>query len=199
MPGLTQMMLDASNALRTYWYAFLGGLIAVVYLIRRWLNSKSGRYTFDGWKLRLPIIKKPMQQIITARFTRTLSTMLSSGISLISAMQSAAETANNAVLVEKIETVSEDLKRGSPLTMQLRKTGLFPEMMLSMIGIGEETGEMDDMLAKTADYYEEEFDSAIGKMLSLLEPCLIILMAGVVGFIVIAMYLPIFELTSNVM
>ena len=199
LPGLTQFVVNISDFIKGYWYILIIVLIAIVVGIKYWLKTTNGRFTFDSWKLKLPIVKKPMQQIVTARFTRTLSTMLSSGISLVHSMESAAETSNNVLVVKKIGEALEDLKQGAPLTMQLRKTELFPEMMLSMIGIGEETGEMDSMLSKTADYYDEEFDSAIGKLLSLLEPLLIIFMAGVIGFIVIAMYMPIFDLATTVM
>ena len=150
LPGLTQFVVNISDFIKGYWYILIIVLIAIVVGIKYWLKTTNGRFTFDSWKLKLPIVKKPMQQIVTARFTRTLSTMLSSGISLVHSMESAAETSNNVLVVKKIGEALEDLKQGAPLTMQLRKTELFPEMMLSMIGIGEETGEMDSMLSLIA-------------------------------------------------
>lgn len=196
LPGPTQFLVDLSESLGKYWFIYIAVIAGLVFLIRTWLASKEGRMTWDTWKLSMPVVKKPMLQIITARFTQTLSTMLASGISLVNAIEAAADTCNNAFVKKKVDQCVDGIKKGGTITAQLRGINIFPEMMLSMIGIGEETGDLDGMLAKTAEYYSDEFDAAIGQMLAILEPLLIILMAIVIGGVVIALYLPMFEIIA---
>ena len=193
MPVITQVLINLSAVMISYWYLLIVGIIAVVFGIRAFLSWKKGRYWFDMMKLKLPIVRKPMQQLVTARFTRTLSTLLSSGIQLVSALNFAAETVNNVVIEEAVVKAAEDIKTGASLSTQLKKIEYFPIMMTSMVGIGEEAGELDEMLEKTAAYYDEEADNAMTKLTSLLEPVAIIFIGIVVGVVVIAMYLPLFK------
>ena len=198
LPALTQFIVNVSNFLVGYWWLLIGIIAVAVFLFRRWLGSKRGRYRFDGWKVSIPMIKGPMKQIVTARFTRTLSTMISSGIAMIPSLEAAGNTVNNVVVKEKVDIAINDIRKGGTMSAQLRQTGVFPEMMVSMIGIGEETGEIDKMLAQTADYYDEEFDNAMTKLMSFIEPLMIVFMAGIIGFVVISMYMPMFEMYGTI-
>lgn len=198
LPGLTSFLINVSNSMVTFWYLYLLVIVALVLALRTWKRSRRGKEQYDHLKLNLPILRKPMKSIITARFTRTLSSMLASGITVTDAVAIAGETSNNTVVARNLDNVVEGLRKGEFLSAQLRATGLFPEMMNSMIAIGEETGMLDEMLERTADFYDEEFDAAISKLLSMIEPLMIILMALLVGTVVIAMYLPIFSVYDTI-
>ena len=198
LPGLTQGLIDLSDILRNYWYIILGVVIGIVAALRTIMKTRDGKMFFDGLKLKLPVIKKPMAQIITSRFTRTLSTLLTSGISIIKALESATEITNNLVVIEAMDTVISDVKKGTALSSLLRKVPVFPTMMVSMVSIGEETGAIDDLLAKTADYYDEELEVAMSRLVALLEPIMILVMGVSIGFIVVAMLLPMFSMFEHV-
>lgn len=191
LPGPTKALLAISKSMSSFWYIYLGVIVAIVMAVRGFLNSVAGRMLFDKFKMRGPkIISRPMQQIVTARFTRTVATLLSSGISIIDAVVTGSETTNNVYVVEKIEGAAQGLKQGRSMIEELSKTELFPDIMLSMVRIGEETGAVDDLMLRTANYYEEEMDAAVSKLLSLMEPALIIIMAFVLGFVLIALMVP---------
>lgn len=192
LPGITRALINLSNAMTTYWYFFLAGAIGVVYGIRLFLAWEKGRRWFDMCKLTLPLVRGPIKQLVTARFTRTLSTLLSSGIQLVNAMNSAAETVNNVVAEADIQIAAEDIKKGVSLAAQLEKIPYFPLMMTSMVRIGEESGELDDMLQKTAEFYDEEAEAAIKKLTTFIEPLALVVVGIVVGVVLIAMYLPMF-------
>lgn len=193
MPAITRLLISISESMTSYWYLFLAGAAGNVYGIKAFLSWDKGRRWFDMRKLTLPLVKGPMQQLVTARFTRTLSTLLSSGIQLVSALGSAAETVNNTIVEKAVIEAAEDVKKGVSLTSQLEKIPYFPTMMTSMVGIGEESGELDGMLEKTADYYDEEADAAIKRLTSFIEPLALVIVGVVVGVVVIAMYLPMFQ------
>jgi type IV pilus assembly protein PilC len=197
LPGLTKFVVNLSHAMINYWYIFGAVIFGAVFGIKKWLKSEVGRFTLDKFKLTNKVLKKPMTQITTARFTRTLSTMLQSGISLLQAISSAAETSNNVYVSGLVQKASQSIKAGAPLSTCIRQTGIFPEMMVSLIGIGEETGELDNMLGKAAEYYDDEFEAGIANLLAMIEPIMIVFMAGIIGVIVIAMYLPIFEMVGQ--
>lgn len=197
LPLPTRIVMGLSDALQAYWYIFLGVIIAVTYAVRRIGKSVEGKRFFDRIKLKMPIIKTSIAKIATSRFTRTLSTLLASGIPIIQALETSAQVTGNQVVIDGIDVVSEDIKKGIVLSSLLKKVGVFPPMMISMVNIGEESGALEEMLSKTADYYDEELDAAISKMISFIEPVMIIVMALIVGFIVIAMLLPMFDMYSN--
>ncbi|MDH8679422.1 type II secretion system F family protein [Fusibacter bizertensis] len=197
LPLPTRIVMGLSDALQAYWYIFLGVIIAVTYAVRRIGKSVEGKRFFDRLKLKMPIIKTSIAKIATSRFTRTLSTLLASGIPIIQALETSAQVTGNQVVIDGIYVVSEDIKKGIVLSSLLKKVGVFPPMMISMVNIGEESGALEEMLSKTADYYDEELDAAISKMISFIEPVMIIVMALIVGFIVIAMLLPMFDMYSN--
>ena len=198
MPLPTRIVLAASNFVRSYWYILFGVMGILVFLFLRYRSTEAGRYQLDRLKLWLPVIKGPMQKIVTARFASTLAILTSAGIPLVEAIESAAATTNNAVVIEKMKIANEGLQKGERLTGMITATGLFPPMMLSMVKIGEESGSLESMLVKTSDYYEEELETAIKQLLSLLEPAMIIVMGVIIGGIVASVMLPMFELAHAV-
>ncbi|MBP2620302.1 type II secretion system F family protein [Streptococcus panodentis] len=198
MPLPTRIVLAASNFVRSYWYILFGVVGLLVFLFLRYRSTETGRYQLDQLKLWLPVIKGPMQKIITARFASTLAILTSAGIPLVEAIESAAATTNNAVVIDKLKTANEGLQKGERLTGMIAATGLFPPMMLSMVKIGEESGSLESMLNKTSDFYEEELETAIKQLLSLLEPAMIIVMGVIIGGIVASVMLPMFELAHAV-
>lgn len=198
LPGPTVALLAISGALRNYWYIFLIVIAAVVYIIRRYIGTEKGRLAVDRLKLRLPIFRGLTQKVASARFTRTLSTLLASGIPLLQALENVAGAVGNQVISNSILSAREDIRKGAALSVPIRKAGLFPPMVPSMIEIGEEAGTLDDILEKTANIYDEEVDLEVQRLLSLLEPMLIVVMAVVIGFIVIAMLLPMFDMLQTV-
>jgi len=189
LPALTQSVLNISNVFRGYWYVFFTLIAGITYGIGRYFKTPKGRILFDGWKLKIPLIKGLNQKIIVSRFTRTLSTVLSSGIPLVSALQVTAKVVENKVVENKILVVRDQAIKGVGLAEPIRKSGVFPTMLYSMINIGEESGTLDEILDKTADFYDEELETAIQTFTNALEPMMILVMGIMVGFIVIAMML----------
>ncbi|MDR1542660.1 MAG: type II secretion system F family protein [Clostridiales bacterium] len=198
LPLPTRIMLGASDILRNYWYIIIAAVAAFVYGFKMFKKSKEGRRIYDNALLTLPIIGKLMSTIITARFTRTLSTLLSSGVSIIKALESATEITNNVIVMKDMSGVINNVKKGVALSALLKRVQTFPPMMVSMLSIGEETGAIDDMLSKTADFYDDELEVALSKLVALLEPLMIVVMGVGIGGIVIAMYLPMFDMFNNI-
>lgn len=198
LPALTRFVMWLSSFLVHNWIWILLILFAVIFSIRVALQQKDIRIAWDRIKLKLPLIGTNVGKIVTARFTRTLSTMLYSGIPMIQALKAAGETTGNKFVESKIEEAVEGIEKGMGMTAQLAATNIFPPMMLSMIGIGEESGRLDEMLETTADYYDEEMEVALESLVTMLEPLLIVIMGVVIGTIVIAMYLPMFDIIQTV-
>ena len=198
IPLPTRILLGLSNFLVGYWYIVLAVVIGTVYAIRKYIKSEKGEMAWDRLKLRLPVVKGTMTKIITARFTRTLSTLLSSGIPLLQAMEVVARIIGNRVAQDGVMNAREEMRRGMDLATPIKRSGVFPPMVDSMIRIGEESGTLDDILDKTANFYDEEVDVAMQRMVSLMEPLMIVVMAGIVGFIVISMVLPMFDMLKTV-
>jgi type IV pilus assembly protein PilC len=172
-------------------------MVAAVFALRSYYATPGGRMTIDRFILRLPIFGLLMRKIAVARFCRTLATLLASGVSILEALDITARTSGNAVIEEAILTTRKSIERGETIAQPLKETAVFPPMVVQMIGVGEATGALDTMLAKIADFYEEEVDVAVAGLLTLLEPVMIAFLGGVVGGIVIAMYMPIFDLISK--
>jgi len=198
LPGPTRFLLGISNGLRQYWYIFLLVVIVLAYVIYRYINTDAGRKSFDQLKLKLPVVKNTVIKVATARFTRTLSTLLASGIPLLPAMDIVAKIVGNRIISDGLLSVKEDLRKGYDLSGPVRRLGIFPPMVDSMIRIGEESGSLDDVLNRTADFYDEEVDVAIQRMTSMLEPLMLIVMAVVIGFLVVAMYLPMIDMMQTI-
>jgi type IV pilus assembly protein PilC len=197
LPLPTRIVMAASDALVRYGAFFIAGLVGLGFAFRSYYGTPNGRRVVDGIVLKLPVLGLLTRKIAVARFCRTLSTLLTSGVSILEALDITAKTAGNAIVEEAIYTTRKSIEGGETIAAPLAQTAVFPPMVVQMIGVGEATGALDTMLGKIADFYEEEVDVAVAGLLTLLEPIMIALLGGVVGGIVIAMYLPIFALVSQ--
>jgi type IV pilus assembly protein PilC len=197
LPLPTRVVIAASNGMVRFMPFIIVGIVAGVFAFRSYYASESGRKVIDGITLKLPVLGALMRKIAVARFCRTLSTLLASGVSILEALDITARTSGNAVVEEAILTTRKSIERGETIAQPLKETAVFPPMVVQMIGVGEATGALDTMLSKIADFYEEEVDVAVAGLLTLLEPMMIALLGGIVGGIVIAMYMPIFSLISK--
>ncbi|RPJ60169.1 MAG: type II secretion system F family protein, partial [Acidobacteria bacterium] len=173
------------------------GLGALGFAIRQYYATNNGRHVIDSLLLKMPILGLILRKIAVARFCRTLSTLISSGVPILDGLEITAKTSGNAIIEDAILATRKSIERGETVSAPLKETKVFPPMVTQMIGVGEATGALDTMLAKIADFYEEEVDVAVAGLLTLLEPVMIAFLGGIVGGIVIAMYLPIFSLISK--
>jgi general secretion pathway protein F len=194
LPLSTQILLNASNTIKTYWWICAVAVVMGWMFFKNYTKSQAGRYQWDKLKLRLlgDIIKK----LETARFCRTLGTLLKSGVPLLQALQNAKDVIENTVVAATIDTVASGAKEGKGITVPLSQTNVFPQLALSMIKVGEETGQLDTMLMKVAQTYEKSLNVAIKRFVSLLEPVMILIMGLLIAFIVISMLLAIFSITD---
>jgi type IV pilus assembly protein PilC len=197
LPLPTRVVIAMSNGLVRYMPFVIIGIVASGLAFRQYYSTTSGRYNVDRIVLKLPILGNLMRKIAVARFCRTLSTLLASGVSILEAMDITARTSGNAVIEEAIFNTRRSIERGETIAQPLRETAVFPPMVVQMIGVGEATGALDTMLSKIAEFYEEEVDVAVAGLLTLMEPIMIAVLGAVVGGIVIAMYMPIFSLISK--
>jgi type IV pilus assembly protein PilC len=197
LPLPTRVVIALSNNLVTYMPFLIVGSIVLSFVFNRYYVTENGRRAVDGRMLKLPILGTILRKIAVARFCRTLSTLMASGVPILDGLDITARTSGNAVIEDAILVTRTSIERGETIADPLRATGVFPSMVVQMIGVGEATGALDTMLAKIADFYEEEVDTAVAGMLTLLEPVMIAFLGGVVGGIVIAMYMPIFDLISQ--
>lgn len=198
LPLPTRILLGISDFIRGYWYIVIGAVGLLIFVVNRYLSSSVGRYQFDALKFKLPVVKGSMDKIVTARFTRTLGSLLRSGIPLIDALELAGSVTGNVVIEEKVNYIASEVEKGETLGVALKRTPTFGPMVVSMIQIGEESGSLDQMLDKSADFYEQELEDAIDRLLKLMEPLLIVVMAVVIGFIVISMALPMFDMVNTI-
>jgi type IV pilus assembly protein PilC len=197
LPLPTRVVIALSNNLVTYMPFLIVGSVVFSFVFTRYYATENGRRAVDGGMLKLPILGSILRKIAVARFCRTLSTLMASGVPILDGLDITARTSGNAVIEDAILVTRTSIERGETIADPLRATGVFPSMVVQMIGVGEATGALDTMLAKIADFYEEEVDTAVAGMLTLLEPVMIAFLGGVVGGIVIAMYMPIFDLISQ--
>ena len=197
LPLPTRIVIMLSNNLVRFGPFLIVGLFAAAYGFKAYYATPGGRMAVDAAVLKLPILGLLMRKIAVARFCRTLSTLLASGVSILEALDITARTAGNAVVEAALQTTRKSIERGETIAAPLKETAVFPPMVVQMIGVGEATGAVDTMLSKIADFYEEEVDVAVAGLLTLLEPVMIAVLGGVVGGIVIAMYMPIFDLVSK--
>jgi type IV pilus assembly protein PilC len=198
LPAPTQMVIDLSYAMRNYLPFIVVGLVAAITGWRLILRTRKGRLAWDGMMLKLPILGNVLRKTVVARFTRTMGTLLSSGVPILDAMEIVGKTAGNMVVQDGIMFVRARISEGKDMSTPLMETGLMPPMVVQMISVGEQTGALDAMLTKIADFYEEEVDVAVASMTSMIEPLLMVFLGTVVGGLVIAMYLPIFEMAGNI-
>ena len=198
LPGPTKFVLGLSNFMRSN---FLTGLILLVLgavAFRFYVRTDSGRLTVDKILLRLPLIGDLLRKSAISRFTRTLGTLISSGVSILEALDITAKTAGNKVIQNAIKKSVLSIAEGETITQPLKETGVFPPMVTQMISVGEKTGGLDDMLSKIADFYEEEVDAAVSALTSIIEPVIIIFLGVIVGGMLIAMYLPMFDVIGKI-
>jgi type IV pilus assembly protein PilC len=199
LPGLTRLMMSISNVLKGYWWIVFPALIAMVWLINRLKKTDDGRRVWDRIKLKLPMKLGPViQKIAVARFSRTLATLVSSGVPILQAIEITGKTSGNSVIEESMVDVKESVRGGESIARPLGRVPVFPPMVTHMISIGEETGALDSMLNKIADFYEDEVDAAVKSLTSIIEPIMMMFVGGLVGVIVISMYLPMFNMMNLV-
>ena len=198
LPGATQFVMNMSNSFVANWYIYFGVLISILVGATMMRRTERGTEIFDRMMLRLPVIGPTLRKIVVARFTRTLGTLLSSGVPILDALDICARTAGNRVVQNGILRAKDKISEGHDMAGPLAESRVFPSMVVQMIGVGEQTGAMDQMLQKIADFYEEEVDAAVAAMTSLIEPIMMAFLGVVVGGLIVAMYLPIFKLASNI-
>ncbi|NLM05945.1 MAG: type II secretion system F family protein [Tissierellia bacterium] len=196
LPWSTMFLLGASDFLVERWYIVLGVIVVIIVLIKQALSKDEGRRAFDSFKLKAPLIGPQFKMIVTSRFTRTLATLLSSGIGLLEAISIVGRVVGNKEVEHRLSDASEDIKKGVALSRAISDVDVFPPMVVSMLKIGEESGSLDTVLEKTADYYDEELDTAIQRLVGLMEPAMIAFLGVVVAFIVISIALPMFGMYS---
>jgi type IV pilus assembly protein PilC len=197
LPLPTRVVIALSDNLVRYFPFLLVGAGAAVYGFKSYYATDGGRHVIDSGVLKAPVFGNIMRKIAVARFCRTLSTLISSGVPILDGLEITAKTAGNAIVEDAIMSTRKSIERGETISAPLKETAVFPAMVTQMIGVGEATGALDTMLAKIADFYEEEVDAAVAGLLTLLEPIMIAILGVVVGGIVIAMYMPIFDLISK--
>ena len=198
LPIMTQITVSVSDFVTHQWYLLLGGIALGSYAFIRWKKSDRGRLQWDHFKIRIPRIGDVVQKIALARWSRTFAGMVASGVPILQAIEISGETAGNAVINEAMGEVYASVKRGGSLAGPMATHAIFPPMVEHMVSVGEESGQLETMLAKIADFYEAEVDARIKSLTALIEPLMIIFVGGVVGFIVISMYLPIFSIYDKV-
>lgn len=198
LPAFTQMLINMSNFVRGYWYILIIGSAGSIYGFITFIKTPFGRSWFDNVMLKAPVFGNIIRKVAVARFTRTLGTLLRSGVPLMTALEITQDTAGNVHIAAGIAKVREAVSEGEGMTKPLEQTKLFPPMVTQMIAIGEESGNVDAMLSKVADFYDEEVEQAVKALTSLLEPMMMVLIGGMVGSMIIGMYLPMFSVISAI-
>ncbi|UTI62539.1 type II secretion system F family protein [Paraconexibacter antarcticus] len=194
LPAITQVTVTMSNVLTGYWYLLFGGVAALYFGFRKWKVSETGRRQWDRFRLRVPFgIGAIVQKVSLARWSRTLSALMGAGVPLLLALEITGRTAGNTVIEKAMGDVITSVRNGGTISGPLKDAPVFPGMVTHMLGVGEETGALDTMLSKVADFYEDQVDAAVKALTSILEPVMIVVVGSIVGFIVISMYLPLFK------
>lgn len=196
LPLPTQILIFTSDLLRKY-FLFLMLLLGVgMYLFRGYLKTQKGRYRFDRFTLKVPVFGSLLRKLAVAKFSRTFSTLVKSGVAVLSALEIVSKTSGNKVVEEAVVNCSKSVRNGEPISRPLAKSGVFPPMVTRMINVGEQTGQLEKMLSKIADFYDDQVDAAAGALTSLIEPLVIAFLGIVIGGIVIALFLPIFKISQ---
>jgi type IV pilus assembly protein PilC len=198
LPLPTKIVMMLSNGLKAFWWAIVLGFVGATAVFKRYYATENGHRAVDRAMLKVPALGDVLLKGAVARFTRTLGTLIASGVPILSGLEITARTAGNKVISEAIMTARVSIREGETVSAPLKTSGVFPPMVVQMISVGEQTGALDEMLTKIAVFYEAEVDSAVDTMTSIIEPLMIVLMGGMVGGMVVAMYLPMFELISVV-
>jgi type IV pilus assembly protein PilC len=198
LPGPTAMVIAASEFAQSYWWFILGILIAIFIAFNRFYKTKKGRWTIDSLLLKAPIFGLLLKKVAVAKFSRTLSTMLSSGVPILEGLNIVSKTSGNVVVENALLKTRQSISEGQSIAEPLEAAKIFPPMVVQMIAVGEATGALDAMLSKIADFYDDEVDAAVGAMTTLLEPAIMVFLGVVLGGMIIAMYLPIFKIAGAV-
>jgi type IV pilus assembly protein PilC len=198
LPAFTRMVMSTSRAIKDHLLVTTGVIIVVIIIFNLIIRTKLGRRLWDKFKLKMPVVGPVVSKVAISRFTRTLGTLVSSGVPILQALTIVKETAGNVIISGAVNSVHESVKEGETITAPLEACGVFPPMVISMVDVGEQTGALPEMLLKIADNYDEEVDNAVAAMTSLLEPIMIVCLAVIVGSIVIAMFLPLIDLMNRV-
>jgi type IV pilus assembly protein PilC len=198
MPVPTQIVIDLSKFLQKYILYLAGGTGAAVFVFKTWKSTPKGREQWDRFVIKTPLFGPIVRKVAVARFTRTLGTMISSGVPILDALEVVAKTAGNTVVEKAIRYTKEKISEGKTIVQPLSETKVFPPMVVQMIGVGEATGAMDQMLSKIADFYDDEVDAAVSALTSMIEPVMMVFLGGVVGGFLVAMYLPIFSIAGSI-
>jgi type IV pilus assembly protein PilC len=199
LPLPTKITVALSGFVTHQWYILAGGAFGTVYGFRRWKSSDKGRQQWDAFRLRIPMkIGDIVQKVALARWSRTLSALISAGVPLLQALEITGKTAGNTVVEKAMAAVIDNVKAGGTIADPLKEASVFPGMVSHMVGVGEETGALDTMLSKIADFYEDQVDASVKALTSILEPIMIVIVGAIVGFIVISMYLPLFKVYDQI-
>ncbi|HEX3517852.1 MAG TPA: type II secretion system F family protein [Solirubrobacteraceae bacterium] len=199
LPALTQVSVTLSEAVTGYWWLMFGSVAVIIASFTRWKKTTWGRRQWDHFRLRVPMkIGAIVQQVAVARWSRTLASLTSAGVPLLQALDITGRTGGNAAVEEAMDGVIASVKRGGTIAAPLAQAPIFPSMVTHMVGVGEETGALDAMLDRVAEFYEEQVEASVKALTSILEPIMIIVIGGIVGFIVISMYLPLFEVYNHI-
>lgn len=196
LPAPTQLVVNLSNAVKSYWWAIFGIVLLFVWIFKKYYNTERGRLQVDHMLLWSPVIGDLVRKVAVSKFTRTLSTMLQSGVPILDALGVVARTAGNKVIERAIVRVSAAIAEGRPIAEPLEESQVFPPMVVQMINVGESVGALDTMLEKVADFYDAEVDQAVDNLTAMIEPFMMVFLGGVIGGLVVAMYLPIFQIAS---
>ncbi|HRN53400.1 MAG TPA: type II secretion system F family protein, partial [Gemmatimonadaceae bacterium] len=198
LPLPTRIVIGLSEFLQAYWWALIIGGVVAFRSFKSYYATSNGQLVIDRLLLKAPVLGDVLRKSAVSRFTRTLGTLISSGVSILDGLEITAKTAGNRVISDAIMASRASIAGGDTISAPLAKSGVFPPMVISMIAVGEQTGGLDEMLSKIADFYDEEVDAAVGGLLALMEPMMIVFLGVVVGGMVVAMYLPIFDMINAV-
>jgi type IV pilus assembly protein PilC len=199
LPPITKVTVALSNLITGQWYILIALVVAAVVAFRKWKSTEKGRHQWDVFRLRIPFqIGKIVQKVALARWSRTLSALTTAGVPLLQALDITGKTAGNTVVERAMGDVITSVKQGGTIAAPLKEAPIFPGMVTHMIGVGEETGALDTMLNKVADFYEDQVEAAVKALTSILEPVMIVVVGGIVGFIVVSMYMPLFKVYDSI-
>ena len=198
LPLPTQIVLEMSRIVRAYFLFGMAAIVGAIVALKWWYGTSSGRWAVDSFLLKTPVFGILIRKVAVAKFTRTLGTLISSGVAILDGLDITARTAGNKVVESAVYKTRASISEGKTIAEPLKESGVFPPMVVQMIAVGEQTGALDAMLSKIADFYDDEVDSAVGNLTSLMEPMIMVFLGVVIGGVVIAMYLPIFKLVSVV-
>ncbi len=198
LPAPTRIVMGLSDFIRAYWWALGGGSALLSMAYRRYRATDKGRLVTDRLMMKIPILGAVILKSSVARFTRTLGTLIGSGVPILQGLEITSRTAGNRVIQDAIGVTAESISRGETIAAPLKESGVFPAMVVQMIGIGEQSGALDEMLSKIADFYDDEVDAAVDSLTAAIEPIMIVLMGGMVGSMLVAMYLPMFKMADVV-